>query len=127
MKPIQLFTLTLVVSMSVIIGLLFRAQNPIDREFQKALSTVMNDHSYPSEEVALIESPELSEIKTQINQVRQWKFEIQQAMHHPAGIKEEASQALQRKMIRVQDLESSIRHRLKKLAYSQNQAVIHIL
>ena len=90
-------------------------QNPLDRQYKKALFALMEEEGFQTEEEALAFDLDLAVIKKQITTVEQWEYELRQANANPIPVGKEKSKDLVKKSGELKKLKKNIQQQLENI------------
>jgi len=122
MKTIKIIAVIASVLFLILLILLGTVQNPLEKQYQLTLSTLMDTQAYASEAAVLQNYPELADIKAQMEQIRHWDNDIRKVTLHPIPPKRgAATKELTRKMKAVKQERQLLAQRLEMIQIMETQ------
>ncbi len=94
MKTFKFLSVIATAFLIILSYLMLTVPNPLDQQYDSLVQKIMMEKKFHSEQEALNEFPELKTLKSQIQDIKQMQYDIQQTTQNPMPPKKEESSVL---------------------------------
>ncbi len=115
MKAIKIISAIAAMFCASLILLLTTSQDPVEKQFNLTVQSIMEFNGYNTENEVLQFYPELEDIKVQIKYMQKCEFDIRQVTMHPIPPDREEGEQLLRRMDTLRQLRSEVMEKLKRI------------